>query len=141
MANTIQVHVDQIGPTVSQGTARLHTVLIDRPVAKEGTDQGAMGGELLLMSLGGCFMSNLLAAIKARAAEVPNVHISVTGTLESAPPRFSAIAMRIEADYPDRTMMEKLITISERGCIVANTLKNAVELTIELEERVRVSEE
>ena len=132
MANVMIVQVEQIGPTVSRGTARGHTVHIDRPVAKEGTDQGAMGGELLLLSLGGCFMSNLLAAIRARSAEVSNVRLVVEGTLESAPPRYSAIVMKIEADYSDRALMEKLLTISERGCIVANTLKLAIPLSIEL---------
>ena len=61
-----------------------------------------MGGELLLMSLGGCFMSNLLAAIRAREAEVANVRIRISGTLESAPPHFSAIEMKITADYSDK---------------------------------------
>jgi putative redox protein len=132
MATIIQVQVAQVGPTTSEGRTRTHTVLVDRPVANEGEDRGAMGGELLLVSLGGCFMSNLLAAIKGRGAAVSNVRIGVDGTLESAPPRFSAILMRIEADYADRPLMEKLVTISERGCIVANTLKNAVALTIEI---------
>jgi putative redox protein len=132
MATIIQVQVDQAGPTTSEGRARTHTVLIDRPIAKEGEDRGAMGGELLLVSLGGCFMSNLLAAIKGRDAALSNVRITIDGTLESAPPRFSAILMRIEADYEDRDLMEKLVTISERGCIVANTLKSAVTLTIEI---------
>jgi putative redox protein len=130
MATVIQVQVDQVGQTTSEGRVRTHTVLIDRPMAKEGEDRGAMGGELLLVSLGGCFMSNLLAAIKGRGAAVSNVRIAIDGTLESAPPRFSAIHMRVEADYEDRDLMEKLVTISERGCIVANTLKSAVTLTI-----------
>lgn len=134
MASNISVQVNQVGPTTSEGQVRGHRVLIDRPVAKEGEDRGAMGGELLLMSLGGCFMSNLLAAIRARSAEVSNLRITVTGTLESAPPRFSAIAMHIAADYSDRALMEKLVTISERGCIVANTLKNALDLSIEIAE-------
>jgi putative redox protein len=132
MAAVIQVEVNQAGPTTSEGRARTHTVLIDRPVAKEGEDRGAMGGELMLISLGGCFMSNLLAAIKARNAAVSDVRITIDGTLESAPPRFSAILMRIAATYADRDLMEKLVTISERGCIVANTLKHAVALTIEI---------
>lgn len=132
MASIIQVAVDQVGPTTSEGRVRTHRVLVDRPIAKEGEDRGAMGGELLLVALGGCFMSNLLAAIKGRSAAVSNVRIAIDGTLESAPPRFSAIHMRIEADYEDRDLMEKLVTISERGCIVANTLKHAVALTIEV---------
>jgi len=135
MANVMAVQLEQIGPTVSRGTARGHSVLVDRPIAKEGTDQGAMGGEYLLLSLGGCFMSNLLAAIRARSAAVSDVRIVVEGTLESAPPRFSAIAMKIEANFSDRALMEKLLTISERGCIVANTLKSALQLSIELTEK------
>jgi len=136
MAATISVEVSQIGPTTSQGRARQHAVLIDRPVAKEGEDRGAMGGELLLVSLGGCFLSNLLAAIKARGADISHVQIALDGTLESAPARFSAVQMTICARYTDREMMEKLVTISERGCIVANTLKHAVDLTIHLAEPI-----
>jgi putative redox protein len=132
LQNTIQVTVEQIGPAASRGTVRGHSVVIDRPVAKEGTDQGPMGGEYMLMSLGGCFLSNLLAAIKARSAEVTNVKIGVEGTIENAPPRFSVIVMSIEANCNDRVLLEKLVAISERSCIVANTLKNAVQLTIEM---------
>lgn len=138
MAATISVQVSQVGPTTSEGKIRKHSVLIDRPEAKEGADRGPMGGELLLASLGGCFMSNLLAAIKARDAAVSHVEIAVNGTLESAPPRFSAVEMVIHANYADRELMEKLVLISERACIVANTLKSAVDLTIQIAEPVRV---
>ena len=133
MANTVTVQVNAIGPSTAEGSARQHKVLIDRPVAKEGADRGAMGGELLLVSLGGCFMSNLLAAIRSRDAAVHNVNITINGALESNPPRFSAAEMRITADYEDRTLMEKLVTISERSCIVANTMKNALDLSIVIE--------
>jgi len=136
MAATISVEVSQVGPATSEGRVRGHSVLIDRPVAKEGEDRGAMGGELLLISLGGCFMSNLLAAIKARSADVSDVQIAIDGTLESAPARFSAVQMTIHAQYTDRELMEKLVLISERACIVANTLKAAVDLTIQIAEPV-----
>ncbi|MCP4402554.1 MAG: OsmC family protein [bacterium] len=129
----VQVQVNQVGLSTSEGIARTHKVFIDRPEAKGGQDKGAMGGELLLMSFGGCFISNLLAAIRARKAEVAKVRIRIIGTLESAPPRFSAIEMKISADYSDKALMEKLVNISEKGCIVANTLKNAVALTFTVE--------
>ena len=129
----VQVQVNQVGPSTSEGIARTHKVFIDRPEAKDGQDKGAMGGELLLMSLGGCFLSNLLAAIRAREADVKTVQIQIAGTLESAPPRFSAIEMKIGADYSDKELMTKLVKISEKGCIVANTLKDVVELTFTVE--------
>ncbi len=128
----VNVSVDQIGPTASEGKARDHTVVMDRPEAKGGENRGAMGGENLLMALGGCFMSNLLAAAKSRESDMSNVKLSITGTLDAAPPSFSAVEMKIAAEYNDKEAMQKLVTIAERGCIVANTLKNAVDLKIEL---------
>ncbi len=128
----VNVSVDQIGPTASEGKARDHTVVMDRPEAKGGENRGAMGGENLLMALGGCFMSNLLAAAKSRESDMSDVKLTITGTLDAAPPSFSAVEMTIAAEYSDKEAMQKLVTIAERGCIVANTLKNAVDLKIEL---------
>lgn len=136
MANKVDVQVDQVSATTSEGTIRKHKVLIDRPEAKGGEDRGAMGGELLLTSLGGCFMSTLLAAIKARDAEVADVHIDVSGTLEESPAKFSAIELAVTATYKDEELMRKLVTIAERSCIVANTLKDAVDLRVEVRARV-----
>ena len=132
MSVTVHVDVRQIAATASEAAARQHRVLTDRPEAKGGEDQGPMGGELLLMGLGGCFMSNLLAAVKAREADVTDLEIAVAGTLSEAPMRFAAIHMEVRGQYADRTEMEKLVTIAERGCIVANTLKHAVDLSLAL---------
>lgn len=57
MSHTLPVSVEHAGPTTA--TARSHRVVIDRPAAKGGEDRGALGGECLLVALGGCFMSNL----------------------------------------------------------------------------------
>ena len=132
MSNQVQVNVKQIGPSAAEGTAREHKAVMDRPEAKGGENRGAMGGEHLLMALGGCFMSNLLAAVQSREADVSNVNMDISGTLESAPPHFSAMEMKVSADHNDKEQMEKLITVAERGCIVANTLKNSVMLSISL---------
>jgi len=133
MSMAVTVEVRQMDTTASEGSVRGHRVMMDRPTEKEGQDKGAMGGEVLLMALGGCFMSNLLAAIRSREAAISDVLTTITGTLESAPPRFSAIEMKISATYDDQPLMEKIVTIAERGCINANTLKNAVELKIVVE--------
>lgn len=133
MGMAVTVEVRQIDATACEGNVRGHRVVMDRPTEKEGQDKGAMGGEVLLMVLGGCFMSNLLAAIRSREARVSDVNMAITGTLESSPPRFMAIEMKVSATYDDRPLMEKLVTIAERGCINANTLKNALELKIIVE--------
>jgi putative redox protein len=129
----MQVQIEQIGPTTGQGTVRTHSVTIDRPVEKGGADRGPMGGELLLLSLGGCFLSNLLAAISARSAEVSDIRVAVTGTISGAPERFDAMEMHVTAKYSDAELMRKLVAIAERGCLVTNTLRTALVLTIALE--------
>ena len=90
-----------------------------------------MGGEALLMGLGGCFMSNLLAAAIARDIELRGARVDIEGDLADAPPRYTAIRMRVSADGGTDAELAKLVTIAERGCIVANTLRNAVELSVE----------
>lgn len=132
MSNTIQAQIRQIGPSTSESSMRQHTVLIDRPAAKEGADRGAMGGELLLAALGGCFNSNLLAAIRAREAPIENVRIDISGTLAGTPSRYVAIHLSVDADCEDRDLLRKLVLISERSCLVANTLKEAVALSFEV---------
>ena len=134
MANQVQVTVKQSGPTASEGEVRGHKITMDRPVAKGGEDKGAMGGETLLMALGGCFMSNLLAAAASRDMPLSDVSLAINGTLESGPPHFAAISMQISATQLGNDQLGKLVTIAERGCIVANTLKAAVELTIEIKD-------
>ncbi len=126
----ISVSLHAVNDATSAGQARNHQVLIDRPPEKGGHDQGAMGGELFLLALGGCFNSNLLAAIKARQLSIANIRIDITGQLEGTPPRYTAIDMVVNEDDVDRDTLEKLVIIAERSCIVANTLKDAVTLTI-----------
>lgn len=124
------VHVRQQSATTSEGEARGHKVLIDRPFAKEGTDLGMMGGEMLLVALGGCFISNLLAAIRARQADISNIDIEITGTLTDNPTRYTAIQLNIMAQYNDPELMDKLVTMSERACIVANSIRSAIALKL-----------
>jgi putative redox protein len=126
----ISVALNQISDTTTEGHIRNHHVLIDRPEAKGGGNKGPMGGELLLAALGGCFNSNLLAAIKARDLKIDDITIEISGHLVNTPQRYEAVEMVVKSDYPDRAVLEKLVAISERSCIVANTLRDAVNLTI-----------
>ena len=133
MGQSLEVRIEQVGPSTSRGLARSHSVLIDRPVAKGGEDQGPLGGEYLLLALGGCFMSTLLAAIRAREATVSDVRITVNGTIEGAPDRFTALALTIAATHQDAELMKKLVTIAERSCIVTNTLRSGVSIAFMIE--------
>ncbi len=129
---TITVNLNQVDDATTAAQIRQHAIDIDRPQAKGGRDKGAMGGELLLASLGGCFNSNLLAAIRARDLEINDIAIEVSGDLAEAPARFSSINMVVKSGFDDRATFEKLVKMSERACIVANTLKGSVDLSVSI---------
>lgn len=123
----IKASVSQMGDsTASDADIRGHHLTIDRPEAKGGGDQGAMGGEVLLAALGGCFMSNLIAAVKARDLDLRDLKVDVVGDLDGTPPVYQSIRMRVTASGKDLDQLAKLVDMSERACIVANTLKQGV---------------
>ncbi|HLX42775.1 MAG TPA: OsmC family protein [Bryobacteraceae bacterium] len=132
MANEMKVQLRQISATTSEAAMGPHRVLVDRPIDKSGTDLGPMGGQLFLASVGGCFMSNLLAAAKVRDAGVSSVETEVTGIVSAdAPARFTALELLVTADG-DRDALEKLVEIAARGCIMVNTLRSTLELKIRI---------
>jgi putative redox protein len=133
MPRTVSVEIEQVGLSTGSATARTHTVFVDRPIDKGGSDRGPLGGEYLLISLGGCFLSTLLAAVRTREADVSNVRVSVVGTIGGVPERFESMEVRVSAQYGDADLMRKLVAMSERGCLVTNTLKDAVALSVSLE--------
>ncbi len=128
----MKIHVRQTAASTSEATIRGHQVSIDRPLEKGGADAGPMGGELFLAAVGGCFMSNLLAAIHARKAEVSGVQTEVIATLADAPTRFTAVELCVSAECADRELFEKLVEIAERGCIMVNTLKGKIDLQVRI---------
>ena len=139
MNNQISVQLRQIAASTSEATLRHHQVLIDRPAAKGGADSGPMGGELFLASMGGCFMSNLLAAIKARGVEVSGVRTEVIGTLADSPARFETIELCVAAQSASPEMLEKLVEIADRGCIMMNTLRGKIDIQIRIGAPVKAS--
>ena len=132
MANQIKIAIHQTGASTSEAAIRQHKVAIDRPAAKGGDDQGPMGGELFLAAIGGCFMSNLLAAIKGREADVSEAQTEVIGTLTESPARFTAVELNVTAKYADREQFEKLVEIADRGCIMMNTLRGKLDITVRI---------
>ena len=94
---SMNIKITQLTESGSESKIRDHHLTCDRPVEKGGGNEGPMGGEYFLMGLGGCFTSNLLAAIKCRSAEVSNVELDVNATLAENPARFSKIEVEVSA--------------------------------------------
>ena len=132
MANQIQIAIRQTAASTSEAAIRQHKLLVDRPEAKGGEDRGPMGGELFLAAIGGCFMSNLLAAIKGRQADVSDAQLEVIGILAESPSRFTAVELNVTAKYADRELFEKLVEIADRGCIMMNTLRGKLDIKVHI---------
>lgn len=126
----IKIQIQQVGASTSEATIRRHKVLVDRPEAKGGADLGPMGGDYFLTAVGGCFMSTLLAAIRARGADVSNVRTEVTGTLVENPTRFIAVSLEVSGDCADAELFKHLVELAERGCIMVNTLRDRVDFSV-----------
>jgi len=77
-------------------------------------------------------MSTLLAAIRAREAEtsIRNVRVDVAGTLEQSPARFVAVELSVSAEGDDRALLDELVEVAGNGCIMVNTLRASLNLTI-----------
>jgi len=130
MANEMKIQLRQISAATSEATIGRHHVLIDRPASKGGSDAGPMGGELFLAAVGGCFMSNLLAAIKTREADIGDVRVEVVGALADLPARFVGVELRVAAERGDRELFDRLVEIADRGCIMMNTLRGKLEVRV-----------
>jgi putative redox protein len=130
MASEMKIELRQISASTSEATIGRHQVLIDRPAAKGGSDAGPMGGELFLAAVGGCFMSNLLAAIKAREADIGDVRVEVVGILADSPARFTGVELRVAAERGNRELFEHLVAVADRGCIMMNTLRGKLDVRV-----------
>ncbi len=127
----VQVSVQQIGDTpTSQGFARDHRVLVDRPPAKGGADRGPLGGEMMLLSLGGCYMSTLIAAARARDLDPSDLHVTVQADIGGNPQQFQTATMTVYGQTADEATLQKAIEIAERSCLVTNTLKGSMAISV-----------
>jgi putative redox protein len=135
MPGRLTATLNQEGLSTSRATVRQHTVYVDRPVVKGGADRGPAGGEYILVGLGGCFTSHLLAAIAAHKADIGGVSVSVSGTLNGTPERFTSFELIVSAASGDFDALSRMVAIAEQSCQVTSTLKLAAPVIMKIEGR------
>jgi putative redox protein len=124
----LTVALVQSGQTASVASIRDHTIVMDRPSAQGGSDAGPMGGETLLASVGGCFMSTLYAAAAARSIPIEGARCRVTGLFAANPRRFDAIRIEVTCESCPPADLAHLVEVAERGCLVVATLRQGMEV-------------
>src|SRR5215468_8871003 len=114
----INVKLTRTGSVSSKAQVRHHTVLIDRPTSSAGTDTGPMGGELFLVALGGCYMSNLLAVANERSFEMQDLLVEVSGDIVDG--RFGHATVEVLASVGSEEELVSVVAEAESKCLVAN---------------------
>ena len=100
---------------------RGHTVRVDRPEEKGGTDVGPIGGELILVGLGGCFMSSLLAEIRNSNAPDSGLELEVSSVTRVLPRRMTDFEISVSARCDEPTVLQDLAGAAAKKCAAVNT--------------------
>jgi putative redox protein len=132
MSSEMKIQIRQVSATTSEATMGRHQVLVDRPTAKSGSDMGPMGGQLFLAGIGGCFMSTLLAAVRAGQAEISGIRTEVTGIVSDSPARFVSVELYVSADGARQDQLERLVEIADQTCIMMNTLRGKLDIRVRI---------
>ena len=115
--------------------------------ATGGSGSEACSGDLLLQALVACAGVTLRAVATALGVELRGGSVSAEGDLDfrgtlgvdkAAPVGFKAIRLRfdLEGDLPPETA-DKLVRLTERYCVVYQTLKSSPPLELKIEARGR----
>lgn len=100
-------------------------ILVGRSNNNLYSSNGLVGGEYLLVGIGGCFSSNLLAAAQSRKVRIIGLKVEVTAKISEAHKSFNEINLNISYGYcSSPNEFEKLLKIAENGCISINTFKD-----------------
>ena len=131
MAN-ISITLNQVSKTAVQVENNNFDVVVDRSIEKGGTGKGLMGGQYLLLGIGGCFCSTFFASAQSRDITVEGLKVIVNATLtDDLPKRFSAVSLSASytsCSHPGE--FKKLLNIAEKGCISVNTAKNGLQFDV-----------
>lgn len=125
----ISLVLQQQSPTSVQLQHDEFPLAVDRPSSQGGGGAGLMGGQYMLVGIGGCFCSTLFAAAQSRDIEIKGLRVAVKAELtEEAPKRFAAVKLEVAYEYcsqPDS--FGKLLEVAEKGCISVNTVKKGLD--------------
>ena len=114
------------------GWTGTHSVIVDRPEGTAGgMGLGFNGGQLLGLSIAGCFANDLHALARGRGVKLASVAIDVTVTFEGDPSLATGAQMNawIETDDP-AVDSARLVREAEQITTISNSLRRGFPVTI-----------
>lgn len=119
------------GTRASVGRAGAHSVIADRPEGKSGgMGLGFNGGELLALTIGGCFANDLRYQAQALDLKIGVIAIAVTVAIEGDPLLCTAAEMKVHVEMDDGSDPQELIERTRAITMAANSLRKGFPVNI-----------
>ena len=133
----IDASIFWLGDKRSKASIRDHTLIIDNPKEKGGTNKGPRPTETLLAALGGCLITALSRIAERMRIPLSDLEIVLRGVINRETHSIEKIniSLRIGAVQTTQDRLERLIKIAREYCTVSNTLERQTDITIELVDR------
>jgi putative redox protein len=113
-------------------SSRQHSVVLDQPVDKGGTDLGFTPTELLLCALGACMAFNILYYSDLKNFKIHRLKVELEDEVAKGPERVSKIRAQIQisGDLTEEELNRLLR--SAKSCKIHNTLSAVPEIEVSL---------
>jgi putative redox protein len=106
------------------------TLPVDEPESVGGTGLAPQPTDLFLASVASCFALALVHSARKQVLELTSVRVQVVGNYSGL--RFDAVHLVVDVVGPRPAELDRLVEAAERVCYVSNTLREAVDLTIDV---------
>jgi organic hydroperoxide reductase OsmC/OhrA len=111
------------GTEAAMGWAGSHTIVADRPEGKDGgMGLGFNGGQLLALSIGGCFCNDLRSIAHEKGIALQKIEVEVTLDLGGTPVRVRSaqVSAALETGAPEDARV--LLDEARRITIIGNSV-------------------
>ena len=120
------------GTQAALGWAGGHTVVIDRADGKAGgMGLGFNGGQMLALSIGGCYCNDLRFVAHERGLAIGEIAITVTLDLDGNPLIVAAATLSVRCEMEDGSDATALIDEAWGICTIANSLRRGIDTRLE----------
>ena len=119
------------GTRAALGRAGTHSVIADRPQGKfGGMGLGFNGGELLALSIGGCFCNDMQALADEMGLTITDLCVTVSIDFAGEPSRAIVARMTVDCALADGADPSALIERAKAITTIGNSLRQGIPVEI-----------
>jgi len=120
------------GTGASVGRAGSHVLIADRPEGKaSGTGFGFNGGELLALSVGGCFCNDLHYTAEEMGLRIIRLKVRVTIELGGEPLIVNSAVVTTDCQLADGRGASDLLERAQERCTIANSIRAGIPVSFQ----------